>query len=277
MLDRKQKYLQIAFNRTLEEIVAMINSLPLSGRIIIEAGYPLIKTYGTRAISTIKTLWEQRVLGYSLGTVEAAEMKPFQLYKAGYGSPLLDLLLKSIEKRKIEKPKRKFSEPIKKEIAFTPYIVADLKCMDRAFTEVEAAVSAGASAATCLGLAPVETIDAFIKRCEEIGIDSILDMMNIEYPFEVLSKLIKPPTIIMLHRGVDEGEENKEKEVPYQEIERIKNVYDDVLIAVAGGETIREVITGAFNDADILVVWRLFNENPEKITALSNEFLKEVK
>ena len=292
MLDRKQKYLQIAFYRTLEEIAVMINSLPLSDRIILEAGYPLIKTYGTRAISTIKTLWEQRVLGYGLGAVETPEIKSFQLYKAGHGSPLLDLLLKSIEKRKIEKPKREFLDynppkagsrsPIggwtpKKEIAFTPYIIADLKGMDRAFTEVEAAASAGASAATCLGLAPVETIDAFIKRCEEIGIDSMLDMMNIEYPFEVLSKLIKPPTIIMLHRGVDEGEENREKEIPYQEIERIKNVYDDVLIAVAGGETIREVITGAFNDADIIVVWRLFNENPEKIVAITNEFLKEIK
>jgi len=276
MLDRKQKYLQIAFNRTLEEIAVMINSLPLSSRIIIEAGYPLIKTYGTHAISTIKTLWEQRILGYGLGTVEAPEMKPFQLYKGGYRSPLIDLLLKSIEKRKSEKTKRKFSEPIKKEITFSPYIVADLKCMDRAFTEVEAAASAGASAATCLGLAPLETIDEFIKRCEEIGIDSMLDMMNIEYPFEILGKLKKPPKIVMLHRGVDEGE-NREKEIPYQEIERIKSVYDDVLIAVAGGETIREVITGAFNDADIIVVWRIFNENPEKITSLCNEFLKEIK
>jgi len=226
MLDRKQKYLQIAFNRTLEEIAAMINSLPLSNRIIIEAGYPLIKTYGIESIRKIRQWWSERVLGYS--------------------------------------------------IAFSPYIIADLKCMDIAFTEVEAAVSAGASAATCLGLAPLETIDEFIKRCEELGIDSILDMIYIEYPFEVLSNLIKPPTIVMLHRGVDE-EENRGKEIPYQEIERIKSVYEDVLIAVAGGETINEVITGAFNDADIIVVWRLFNENPEKIVVITNEFLKEIK
>ena len=226
MLDRKQKYLQIAFNRTLEEIAAMINSLPLSNRIIIEAGYPLIKTYGIESIRKIRQWWSERVLGYS--------------------------------------------------IAFSPYIIADLKCMDRAFAEVEAAASAGASAATCLGLAPLETIDEFIKRCEELGIDSILDMINIEYPFEVLSNLIKPPTIVMLHRGVDE-EENRGKEIPYQEIERIKSVYEDVLIAVAGGETINEVITGAFNDADIIVVWRLFNENPGKIVVITNEFLKEIK
>lgn len=218
MLDKRKKYLQIAFNRQLEEVVAMINFLPLSNRILIEAGYPLIKNYGMQAIRAIKSSRMQH-----------------------------------------------------------SYIIADLKCMDRAFTEVEAARSAGASAATCLGLAPVETINAFIKRCEEIGIDSMLDMLNIEYPFEVLSKLSYPPKIVMLHRGVDEREENKEKEIIYHEIERIKDVYDDVLIATAGGETIREVITGAFNDADILVVWRLFNENPEKISELAGEFLKEIK
>jgi len=33
------------------------------------------------------------------------------------------------------------------------YIVADLKCMDRGFTEVIAAKESGAGAATCLGLA----------------------------------------------------------------------------------------------------------------------------
>ncbi|OIP75438.1 MAG: hypothetical protein AUK06_01850 [Parcubacteria group bacterium CG2_30_36_18] len=269
MLERNKKYLQIAFNRTLEEIAVMINSLPLSDRIIIEAGYPLIKAYGTHAISEIKTIWEQRVFGYISGTSNISRMKSFRLQEIS--TPLIDLLLKSIKKEQ----KREIAKY--KKVAFSPYIIADLKCMDRAFTEVEAVTSAGASAATCLGLAPIETINQFIKRCEEIGIDSMLDMMNVEYPFEILSKLIKPPTIVMLHRGVDEGEENREKEVPYHEIERIKSVYDDVLIAVAGGEIINEVITGVFNDADIIIVWRLFNENPEKITAITNEFLKELK
>jgi len=231
MLDRKQKYLQIAFNRDLKEIREMINSLPMSNRILIEAGYPLIKTYGLQVIKEIKNLF-------------------------------------------LLKQKRNLAEH-KEEII--PYIVADTKCMDRAFTEVEAAASAGASAATCLGLAPLETIDAFIEKCEEMGIDSILDMMNIEFSLEVLSKLKKLPTIVMLHRGVDEGEENREKEVPYHEIEKIKSVYDDIFVAVAGGETIKEVIKSDFNDADIIVVWRVFNENPQKINELAKEFLKEIK
>jgi bifunctional enzyme Fae/Hps len=258
MLSRKQKYLQIAFNRTLEEIAVMINSLPLSDRIIIEAGYPLIKTYGVEAIRRIKQWWLKRIFGPSPETSSEG-------FKG-----LAHLIVKYLSKRpNLELQKMKIN-PL-------PYVVADLKCMDRAFTEVEAAASAGALAATCLGLAPVETINAFIKRCEEFGIDSVLDMINVEYPFEVLSKLSKLPTIVMLHRGVDEGEENKEKEILYHEIERIKDVYGDVLIAVAGGETIGETITGVFNGADIIVVWRLFNESPRRIIAITNEFLKEIK
>ncbi|MFA4999030.1 MAG: orotidine 5'-phosphate decarboxylase / HUMPS family protein, partial [Candidatus Paceibacterota bacterium] len=164
-----------------------------------------------------------------------------------------------------------------KSAVIDPYIVADLKCMDRAFTEVEAAKEAGAQAATCLGLAPLETIDAFIKKCEEIKIDSFLDMLNVEYPFEVLSKLKNLPKVVMLHRGVDEREDNKDKEMPYHQIERIKGTYDDILIAVAGGETVREAITGSFNDADIVIVWKLVNENPENIVEITKEFLGETK
>lgn len=54
MLDTRSKYLQIAFNRTLDEVMYMISLLPVSDKIIIEAGTPLIKRYGSAAISTIK-------------------------------------------------------------------------------------------------------------------------------------------------------------------------------------------------------------------------------
>lgn len=273
MLNRKQKYLQIAFNRTLEEVAEMVGALPMSNRIIIEAGYPLIKTYGVSAISDIKNFWEQRIFRHISGTSGISTSKTFKTQRRKLS--FLELLSQSAEKEKFQK-NRKGAEK-NQEIVFAPYIVADLKCMDRAFTEVEAAATAGASAVTCMGLAPIETINMFIKRCEEAHIDSALDMMNIKYPFEVLGKLAKSPTIVMLHRGVDEGEKNKEKEIPYHEIERIKSVYDDILIAVAGGETIREVVTGVFNGADIIIVWKLFNKNPTKVAELTSEFLEEIK
>jgi 3-keto-L-gulonate-6-phosphate decarboxylase len=177
MLDRRKKYLQIAFNRSLEEIALAINYLPLSDRIIIEAGYPLIKNYGVQAISAIRTMWHEKIFGIQDQAKNVATGGSFTL--TGLGISFIDSLLKSAAKPVVKKSTRE--EGGFKKIHFNPYIVADLKCMDRAFTEVEAAAKAGASAATCLGLAPVETIDEFIKRCEELKIDSMLDMMNVEY------------------------------------------------------------------------------------------------
>lgn len=221
MLDHRLKYLQIAFNRSLEEVRGMVMSLPASEKIIIEAGTPLVKRYGAGGISFLKNIWSLKV-GQS-------------------------------------------------------YIVADLKCMDRGLTEVQAAAGAGASAATCLGLAPVETIGEFIKQCEDVGIDSMLDMMNVEFPFEVLQKLKKLPSVVVLHRGVDEGERNREKQLPRSQIQRIKGAYSNVLISVAGGESAREVVSTYFNDADIAVIWKSFYEDPQSTMELANKFLEVVK
>ena len=105
-LEKRKKYLHVALNSTLEEAREIISQLPTSDRILIEAGTPLIKIYGTEAVSQIK------------------EMAP-----AG------------------------------------AYIVADNKCADLAAREVEMMAGAGANAATCLGVAPVETIDSFFHSC----------------------------------------------------------------------------------------------------------------
>src|SRR3990167_1468435 len=149
ILSPKKRYLQIALNSTLEEAWSIIQGLPLNDRIIIEAGTPLIKSYGTQAISNINFWWNGRIIKQGL----------------------------------------------------TPYIVADLKTMDRAETEVVLAKNAGASAAICLGQAPTETIDSFIESCEKYQLDSMVDMMNIEFPINVLRKLKKRPNVVLLHRG----------------------------------------------------------------------------
>ena len=220
LLNRRLKYLQIAFNRSLPEVETMINLLPPSDRILIEAGTSFIKNYGVSGISQLVSVWEWR-LGHK------------------------------------------------------GYIVADLKCMDRGFTEVKAAADAGASAATCLGLAPIETINDFIKSCQEIGIDSMIDMMNVEFPFEILQKLKKMPDIVVLHRGVDE-QLNKEKMIPHHNINRIKGAYN-VLISVAGGEGVKDVTRTFFNGGDIAVVWRLFYDEPHLTTQLAEQFLTRIK
>lgn len=222
LLNSRSKHLQIAFNRSLEEVRQMVALLPATDKIIIEAGTPLILRYGSSGISKLAA-WQRDKLG-----------------KPGY-------------------------------------IVADLKTMDRGSREVEATANAGASAATCLGLAPVETINEFVKNCALHKIDSMVDMMNTPFPFEVLQKLKTLPDIIILHRGADEHAQNKGKQIPLDQITRIRGAYGKVLISVAGGETTRETVSDFFNGADIAVVWRSFYENPEETTALAQAFLKLIK
>ncbi|PIW95256.1 MAG: hypothetical protein COZ85_00860 [Candidatus Moranbacteria bacterium CG_4_8_14_3_um_filter_34_16] len=222
MLNNRKKYLQIAFNRSLSEVKEMIFLLPPSNKILIEAGTPFIKNYGSDGISSLKNWWG-------------------------------------------------------KKIGEQGYIIADLKAMDRGLREVQTVAKAGASAATCLGLAPIETINEFIKNCQSNGIDSMIDMMNVKFPFEVLQKLKKLPDIIVLHRGVDENNKNREKQLPHNQIRAIKGVYGKILISVAGGETTRDVIRTYFNDADIAVIWRSFYESPKNTAKLAQEFLKLIK
>lgn len=223
MLDRKKRYLQIALNSTPHEGEEIISELPSSDRILIEAGTPLIKTYGTEGIRRLKQAWQLKI-GYE----------------------------------------------------FNPYIVADTKCMDRGRTEVQIAQSGGASAATVLGNAPLETVNYFISACEESGLDSMIDMIGVEQPFKILRELKKMPTVVILHRGVDEGSFDKNKPIPYLQINKIRSSAN-TMISIAGGDTIREVQRAIFNDANIVVVWKNFYNPASNTGQLAEEFLKEIK
>lgn len=155
------------------------------------------------------------------------------------------------------------------------YIVADSKTTDLAEREVEMMADAGASAITCLGVAPIETINKFIEKCFERGIDPIIDMMNVEEPLLVLKKLKKQPTVVILHRGVDE-EKTKEKIIPYYQIKQIKGNYN-TMIAIAGGDSQKEIETAIFNDADIVVLWKKFYNSSGDVGNIARGFLSFIK
>lgn len=157
-----------------------------------------------------------------------------------------------------------------------PYIVADLKTIDRGATEVRMAASAGASAAIAMGMAPVETLNAFINECLNSGIDAMIDMMNVEYPLAILRRLKKLPAAAILHRGVDEEQFNREKQIPYHYIQQIKGNCD-IMVSIAGGDTAREIQRSFFNGADIAVVWKNFYTANSQTINIANEFLKEIK
>ncbi|MDP1629178.1 MAG: hypothetical protein Q8L57_01005 [bacterium] len=157
-----------------------------------------------------------------------------------------------------------------------PYIVADLKAMDRGMREVEIAAENGASAAVALGQAPIETLNIFIETCAKRGLDSMIDMMNAAQPVKILRQLKRPPDVVILHRGVDEEIFNKSKPVPYVQINKIRASFN-VMISVAGGDTIREVQRAIFNSANIAVVWKPFYQSSADTARLAEEFLKEIR
>jgi bifunctional enzyme Fae/Hps len=260
MLNKKKRYLQIALNGTLNDARDIISKIPIDSRLIIEAGTPLIKNYGANGIRTIRRLWEQRLLGRTIQTKQTVDL--ISLYK--------------ILKQKKSRQSIINNNQNKENVPLVPYIVADLKCMDRGLTEVTIAQQGGASAATALGYAPIETLDAFIEKCKELGLDSMIDMMNVEYPLNILRALKQIPDVVILHRGVDEEDYNREKQIPYHEIQRIKSNYD-IMLAVAGGDTIQEVQRAIFNDVDIVVLWRAFYKKSDETVKLIQEFLKEIR
>ncbi|KKU11083.1 MAG: hypothetical protein UX65_C0001G0048 [Parcubacteria group bacterium GW2011_GWB1_46_8] len=163
----------------------------------------------------------------------------------------------------------------KQKVGSVAYVVADLKCMDRGGQEIFIAKNAGADAATVLGTAPVETLNEFIEKSAELGIDAIVDMLNVTFPFEILGSLKTIPPYVMLHLGVEERL-HTEKQIPYQDCGRIKGSYTTT-IAIAGGETPRDVRRVFFNGGDIAVIWEAINTNPRETTVLANQFLSTLK
>ncbi len=261
-LNPKKRYLQLALNGTLEDAYEIISTLPKNERIIIEAGTPLIKRYGEAGIRQIRDWYEAHLSGNLMPLIPAPTTKaPLPL--------LLSLILNYNKSFEIKTPAST--------IQIFPYIVADLKTMDRGDAEVEIAVRGGASAAIALGNAPIETLNSFIEQCEYYKIDAMIDMMNVPYPLAVLRSLKKPPAVVIIHRGVDEEKFNREKQIPLHEIRRIKGSYNNIMISIAGGDTLREVQSSIFNDADIVVVWKsVFQKSSETISIVEG-FLKEIK
>jgi len=161
------------------------------------------------------------------------------------------------------------------------HIVADLKVLDGAIGEVDMAYRAGATAATVLGNAPTETIDLFIQRCDQLGMLSMIDLLGVDDPLDILRPLQKAPDIIVIHRGRDE-ENTRGKMIRYRQINRIRSKYDS-LISAAGGVDLREARSAIFNGANIVVAnivhptdnWTGI-KTTDDITQISHQFLETI-
>jgi bifunctional enzyme Fae/Hps len=77
MLDRKKRYLQIAFNSDLSSVEDILPNIEENERILIEAGTPFIKKEGMAGIERISQLWDGIIVAdikTSDGAIEEVNM-----------------------------------------------------------------------------------------------------------------------------------------------------------------------------------------------------------
>jgi len=206
-------YLQISLDiPDLSRNQKIIDLLPKSDRIILEVGTPLIKRYGTKAISELR------------------------------------------------------------ENAKDVFFVADLKTLDVGKVEVDLAYEETADAVVAAGLAPVETLNAFIHEARRLGIYAVVDMLNIEDPVRKMRTLKEFPDIVVLHRGIDQ---ETGRTLGLQQIEKLRQTFKEkrFLIAVAGGITPETAEEALEKGADILVVGRYVTQSKDVERAV-RELLK---
>jgi len=130
-------------------------------------------------------------------------------------------------------------------------VIADIKTADGAVDEVNMVNSAGASGITVLGNSPTETINFFIDRCKELDMISMIDMIGVNDPLDVLRPLRTPPDVVVLHLGRDE-ESTSGKLIQYRHVKRIRSKFES-MISAAGGVGLHEARSAVFNGANIIV------------------------
>jgi bifunctional enzyme Fae/Hps len=149
-----------------------------------------------------------------------------------------------------------------RQVAKDSFMVADLKTLDVGKVEADIAYEDTADAVVAAGLAPPETLDAFVHEAKRLGIYAVIDMLNVDDVLEKLQSLKNFPDIVILHRGIDQ---ESGRTCGLERIKMIRQTFADkkFLIAVAGGivpETAKEALR---QGADILVVGRYITQSKD--------------
>jgi bifunctional enzyme Fae/Hps len=142
------------------------------------------------------------------------------------------------------------------------FIIADLKTLDVGKVEADIAYEDTADAVVAAGLAPPETLDAFVHEAKRMGIYAIVDMLNVDDPLSKLRGLKDFPDVVILHRGIDQ---ESGRTCGLERIKIIRQAFPNkkFLIAVAGGivpETAKEALE---QGADILIVGRYITQSKD--------------
>ncbi len=218
--------------------------------------------------------------------------KVARLWNPPYLQVAMDLVdIKSVEKVLTELPKndhllieagtpliKKFGLSIVSDIRrMRPdaFIIADLKTLDTGNLEARMAADSSADAVVISGLAPLGTLEKAIKEANKTGIYSVVDMLNVPSPVEVVSKLAAlgaTPDVVELHRAIDA----EDTEYNWGDIPAIRKAAGGkILIATAGGIRQHVVKDALKAGADILVVGRAITAS-KNIQNAAEGFLEEL-
>jgi bifunctional enzyme Fae/Hps len=159
-----------------------------------------------------------------------------------------------------------------REVGKEAFMVADLKTLDVGKVEVDIAYEDTADAVVAAGLAPPETLDAFVHEAKRLGIYAVIDMLNVEDVLKKLQSLKQLPDIVILHRGIDQ---ESGRTCGLERIQMMRQAFSGkrFLIAVAGGivpETAKEALK---QGADILIVGRYVTQSKD-IERAARDFLE---
>ena len=159
-----------------------------------------------------------------------------------------------------------------REAAKGTFMVADLKTLDVGKVEADIAYEDTADAVVAAGLAPPETLNAFVHEAQRLGIYAVIDMLNVEKVIEKLKSLKRLPDIVILHRGIDQ---ESGRTSGLERIQMMREAFPGkkFLIAVAGGivpETAKEALE---KGADILIVGRYITQSKD-IERATRDFLE---
>lgn len=155
------------------------------------------------------------------------------------------------------------------------FVILDLKTLDTGNLEVRLAADSAADAVVISGLAPKKTLELSINEARKTGIYSVIDMLNVPDPLEVLKGLAVLPDVVELHRAIDmEKSAHAWQSIP--EIKALAKEGRRLLVAVAGGIRVDTEGQALKAGADILVVGRAITRSKD-IRDAAEQFLGGLK